>query len=138
LIAAERVAAKMGVSFNVTRWLEGADRARIFENHELLVMPSVWPEPWGMTGLEAASRGLPAVAYASGGIPEWLTPGVSGELAPTNPPTVSGLADALVRALSSREHHASLSRGAWEMAQAHPVSSHVATIDQVLQGALVA
>lgn len=136
LTAAERLASRLGVSLNLTRWLEGADRAQVFEEHELLVMPSLWPEPWGMAGLEAASRGVPAVAYASGGIPEWLTPGVSGELAPSNPPTVWGLADALVRALADREHHARLSRGAWEMAQGHLAATHVAKIDQVLRGVL--
>jgi glycosyltransferase involved in cell wall biosynthesis len=136
LAAAERLAAELGVSLNSTKWLEGEDRARVFEEHELLVMPSVWPEPWGMAGLEAATRGLPTAAYASGGIPEWLTPGVSGELAPANPPTVRGLSDALVRALADREHYARLSRGAWEMARRHATASHVATIESVLRRAL--
>ena len=66
---------------------------------EVLAVPSVWPEPFGLVGIEAGCVGLPAVAYEVGGIPDWLAPGESGESAPGERPTVAGLADALVRRL---------------------------------------
>ena len=38
-------------------------------------MPSLWPEPFGMMGIEAYARGRPVAAYAVGGIPEWIGDG---------------------------------------------------------------
>ncbi|MBI3759023.1 MAG: glycosyltransferase family 4 protein, partial [Deltaproteobacteria bacterium] len=53
----------------------------LFDASDLLVVPSLWPEPFGMVGPEAGMRGLPAAAFAVGGVPEWLTDGVNGALA---------------------------------------------------------
>ncbi|MBI2536918.1 MAG: glycosyltransferase family 4 protein, partial [Gemmatimonadetes bacterium] len=62
-------------------WIGGDRIAELFSGADLLVMPSLWPEPFGRTGLEAAAFGVPCVGYAVGGIPEWLTDGVNGHLA---------------------------------------------------------
>ncbi|HEY4439911.1 MAG TPA: glycosyltransferase family 4 protein [Candidatus Elarobacter sp.] len=37
-----------------------------------VAVPSLWPEPFGLVGIEAQARGRPAVAYRVGGIPEWI------------------------------------------------------------------
>jgi glycosyltransferase involved in cell wall biosynthesis len=55
----------------------------------------MWPEPFGLAGLEALVRGRPVVASATGGIPEWLRHGRSGLL------VAPGDHRALARALSS-------------------------------------
>lgn len=46
------------------------------------LMSSVWPEPFGLTGLEALRCGLPVVAFDAGGIGEWLRDGQDGFLVP--------------------------------------------------------
>ena len=62
-------------------WL-GADQLDAeMRSADVLAVPSVWPEPFGLVGLEAGCVGLPAVAFAVGGISGWLVPGMSGELA---------------------------------------------------------
>lgn len=38
-----------------------------------LVIPNLWPEPFGLVGLEAAQYGVPAVSFAVGGIPYALS-----------------------------------------------------------------
>ena len=42
-------------------------------NHlDLLLVPSVWPEPAGLVILEAFAAGVPVIAFRVGGIPEFL------------------------------------------------------------------
>ena len=45
------------------------------------VVPSVWPEPMGMVGLEFMWASLPVVAFDAGGISHWLKHGETGFLA---------------------------------------------------------
>ena len=46
----------------------------------LVAVPSLWPEPFGLMGIEAQARGRPVVAYDVGGISEWM--GAAGVLVP--------------------------------------------------------
>ena len=39
---------------------------------DAVAVPSLWPEPFGLIGIEAQARGRPAVAYRVGGIGEWI------------------------------------------------------------------
>jgi glycosyltransferase involved in cell wall biosynthesis len=89
------------------------------------VVPSLWPEPFGSVGPTAGSHGLPAAAFAVGGIPQWLVDGVTGHLAPGDPPTASGLARAIVQCLDDRAHHASLREGARQMAGTFTMKRHL-------------
>jgi glycosyltransferase involved in cell wall biosynthesis len=41
-------------------------------------MPSLWPEPFGLVGIEAHAAGRPVVASATGGVADWLQDGISG------------------------------------------------------------
>lgn len=38
----------------------------------VVVVPSLWPETFGMVGSEALALGIPVVAYRGGGSPEWI------------------------------------------------------------------
>lgn len=49
----------------------------------VVVVPSRWPEPFGMVGIEAMARGRPVVAFNSGGISDWLNDGITGLLVPS-------------------------------------------------------
>ncbi|HLH05689.1 MAG TPA: glycosyltransferase family 4 protein [Terriglobales bacterium] len=97
----------------------------LFAETHLLVMPSVWPEPFGLSGLEAGLCGVPAVAFANGGIPEWLHEGENGHLAPATPPTSVGLADAIDRALSDSRHYLILRTKALARAREFSLSRHM-------------
>ena len=79
-------------------WLRRPGIQALMRDSDLLVTPSLWPEPFGRVGLEAATFNLPVVAYAVGGVGDWLTEGLNGCLAPGNPPDNHGLAAAIVRA----------------------------------------
>lgn len=67
-------------------------RERLLECYEaadIVVVPSVWPEPFGLVGIEAMAYGKPVVAFRSGAIPEWLAHGETGYLVDTG--SVDGL-----------------------------------------------
>ena len=53
-----------------------------YEQASLSVVSSVWPEPFGATGLEAMRHGLPVIGFDAGGIKEWLLDGENGFLVP--------------------------------------------------------
>lgn len=65
-----------------TGWLSEAEHGGWLARAALVAVPSMWPEPFGIVGLEAMDAAKPVVAFASGGIPEWLTDGETGKLVP--------------------------------------------------------
>jgi glycosyltransferase involved in cell wall biosynthesis len=95
----------------------------------------VWPEPFGLTGLEAASMGVPAVAFDVGGIREWLTDGDNGLLAPGSPPDASALADAITRAILDPSVLARLSSGARRRAAELTLDRHLDRLEPILLSA---
>lgn len=128
----EELARRLGLAAEFAGWIDSPARSLRMRQADLLAVPSLWPEPFGMVGVEAGHYGVPAVGFAVGGIPDWLVPGQTGELAPANPPTSEGLAQAIVRALAHPDHYRKLSSGAWEMAQQFSLQRHLAELERIL------
>ncbi len=105
----------------------------LFSRSHLFVMPSVWPEPFGLSGIEAGCYAVPAVAFATGGIPEWLHEAENGHLAPTDPPTAKNLAAAITSALSDRKHYLRLRANALVRAREFNLSRHMDSLLNVFQ-----
>ncbi len=114
-----------GIRTEFPGWVGQMDMLRLMDSSHLLVVPSVWPEPFGLIGPEAGARGLPAAAFAVGGIPEWLSDGVNGHLAPGDPPTAAGLAASIVKCLEDPSKYVSLRHGAIASSQRFNLQSHI-------------
>lgn len=112
-------------------WMNSERIAELQRSSDLLVFPSLWPEPFGKVGPESGLKGLPAAAFSVGGIREWLHPGINGYLAPSNPPTARGLADAIVRCLQDPAEHQRLRAGALAVAQRFDLDRHVTQLSQL-------
>lgn len=126
---ADRLAAQLpGISIRFPGWLDDEQLAQEIARTDLLVMPSLWPEPFGMIGVEAASACIPSVAFDVGGISEWLLDGVSGVMADADPPTPAKLAAAIVKCLSDEDLYLRLSSGALENSRRFDTDAHVAAL----------
>lgn len=125
-----------GVHIEFVEWVDNSRRDLLLADCDLLVMPSLWPEPFGGVGPEAGLRGIPATAFAVGGIPDWLIDGVNGYLAPGNPPTAEGLAEAIIKCLRCRDTYALLRRGAIEKAQRFTLANHLDALLKIFENAL--
>ncbi len=82
LEAMRKLARKLGVQERVrfTGWLAPEELARELAEASVVAMPSLWPEPFGLVGIEAHAAGRPVIASATGGVRDWLKDGVSGLL----------------------------------------------------------
>lgn len=87
----------------------------IYDRARVVVVPSRWPEPFGMVGIEAMRRRRIVVAANHGGIPEWLSDGVTGEA--FEPCSVADMVRAL-RLASRHPRHEALVAAAAERANA--------------------
>jgi len=135
-MAREIAAADHDVSIVFAGWCDEARLGTLMRESRLLVVPSVWPEPFGSVGMAAARHGVPAAAFAVGGIPQWLHEGVNGHLASGSPPTSAGLADAIVKCLDDSRHYEELSLGARRMAATFTMERHLPELVRILERAI--
>jgi glycosyltransferase involved in cell wall biosynthesis len=119
-----------------TGWLSDAGCVASLDDAHLLLVPSCWPEPFGMVGVEAALRGVPAVAFAVGGIPEWLTDGVNGKLVSADPPDAVRFADAIVACLADGPGFERMRERSRDLARRFSVDAHVTKLDALLREAV--
>lgn len=78
-------------------WVRRETLDQQYTHLRLGVVPGMWPEPLGLTGIEFLQRGIPVVAYDVGGTRDWLADGRNGILVPQG--DVVGLATAIDRLL---------------------------------------
>jgi len=97
----QSLARELGVSEKVrlVGWLNNSEMAANLQACACVAIPSLWPEPFGRIGAEAFIHGRPVVAFAVGGIPDWLEDGVSGYLVPVG--DVGGLRQSIQSLLDS-------------------------------------
>lgn len=118
-----------GVLMCLHGWQTMLQRDALLKSADLLAVPSLWPEPFGLVGLEAARFGVPAVAFASGGVAEWLHHNVNGLLAVER--TSMGLGEAISAALESEVTYRRLSAGALAATVGATPDAHVAKLERL-------
>lgn len=130
-----RLAASLGVDADFPGWVEGDARADLLRSASLLAVPSVWPEPFGLVGLEAGVFGVPAIAFDVGGIGEWLSDGVNGILVPGDPPTAEAFASGLASAVRHPAALRAMRAGARRAAERMSLDRHLDALERVLSEA---
>lgn len=79
---ARSLAERLGLSSAIEFHGWQRDVEPFYRRTSLLVVPSRLAEPFGIVGIEAMAHARPVVAFAVGGIPDWLQDGVNGFLVP--------------------------------------------------------
>lgn len=112
------LAARLGLKERVRfeGFCESAALDELYRWSRVVAVPSRWPEPFGLIGLEAMAHGRPVVAFDAGGIRDWLEHGRTGLLVPAG--ETQALARALERLLADDELAARLGHGGWELSRA--------------------
>jgi len=80
LAAMRRLARRLGIDRRVVfrGWLGADALAQELADASVVVLPSRWPEPFGLVGIEALAAGRPVIASLTGGVRDWLAHGVNG------------------------------------------------------------
>jgi glycosyltransferase involved in cell wall biosynthesis len=98
---------------------EGEELARRLNESEVMVIPSLWKEPFGVVALEGIASGCVLVASEGGGLADAV--GACGVLVPNG--DVAALADALEKVLTSSEVRARCRAAADEHLERHRAES---------------
>ncbi len=127
------LARDLGIGDRVTfaGWLGRDAVAEQLDTCACVVVPSLWPEPFGRTGPETFAHGKPVVAYDVGGIASWLEHGRNGLLVP--PGNVSMLGNSISALLEHPELRDEMGERAREMVMERwSRNAHVAQLDAIL------
>ncbi len=118
-------------------WI-GRDRiGEFYGASSVVVVPSRWPEPFGMVGIEAMSLGRPVIAFGVGGIPDWLEHEKTGLV--VGEQDVEGLARALDRVLSDPSLASALGgRGRSTALSRYGFDAYLSSLEEVLMGSSAA
>ncbi|BDD10056.1 hypothetical protein FUAX_24880 [Fulvitalea axinellae] len=66
----------VGQFVNFSGWKTQKDVLAAMLQADIVLVPSIYPEAFGIVGLEAMAKGQPVVGFDVGGISQWLTPKV--------------------------------------------------------------
>jgi glycosyltransferase involved in cell wall biosynthesis len=98
------------------------------------VVPSVWPEPFGLVAAEAMAAGKPVVASAVGGLAEVVQDGITGIHVP--PGDVATLRNELERIVADAPLRARLGAAGRERARLYSLDTAAAAWEQVFSDVL--
>jgi glycosyltransferase involved in cell wall biosynthesis len=100
----------------------------------LAVVPSIWPEPFGLVALEAAAAGKPVVAAGIGGLRDVVVPGQTGLL--VAPGDAEALRAALARLIADPGLRSRLGAAAAERAESFGAAAVVPAFERAYRAAI--
>jgi glycosyltransferase involved in cell wall biosynthesis len=98
----EKYAFKLGIANDVNFYdrLPKSEYYKLICSSTVVVVPSIWAEPFGIVALEANYLGVPVIASRIGGLSEIILNGVTGLL--VNPADPEALAKSIIQILTKR------------------------------------
>ena len=134
----ERTALEAMAPANV-RFLGFLDRPAVrsaMANAQVLVVPSIWYEMFGLVAIEAMALGTPVVAFDIGALSEIVLDHVNGRL--VQPGRVDELIKVLHEFFAATDRHVSLSAGARHTyVKRYSPTSNLEMLEEIYNGALL-
>jgi glycosyltransferase involved in cell wall biosynthesis len=82
-------------------WLPRNDLIKLIQQSYLVIIPSLWEEPFGIVAIESMAAGKPVITYDTGGLSEVIINGVTGFTIPRG--NIKGLINATRYLLKNEE-----------------------------------
>lgn len=115
-------------------WVANDAVGAYYQRARVVAVPSAWPEPFGLVGLEAMRYGRPVAAFAVGGIPDWLVHEETGLLSPEQ--DVADYAISLERLLTDNALATRLGAGGANRVREHfSFANYIEALEGHLSGA---
>lgn len=127
----EKQAIESGLSQKVSfcGWVPRDQLSTHYQNCLFTIVPSRWPEPFGMVGLEAMTYGRAVIGFAVGGIPDWLENEKTGLTAEAQ--NVQQLSSAIHRLANNPELAIKLGKAGRErLKEKFDFSDHLSKLEQ--------
>ena len=108
----------------------------LFKKCVFLAVPSIWPEPFCISGIEAAFFGKPAVAFNVGGISDWLIDAETGFL--VEPYKKKEMAEKIVDLISDPGKTLEMGKKAQKMCfEKYNPQKHIERLLSIFEGAKI-
>jgi glycosyltransferase involved in cell wall biosynthesis len=108
----QRITPEARPHVDITDSVSREDLIRMYQSADVLVLPSIYPEGFGIPIVEAAACQVPAVVTRRGGMPEVVEDGKTGLICEAA--NADLLADAILRLLTDESLRRSMGRAAFE------------------------
>jgi glycosyltransferase involved in cell wall biosynthesis len=110
-------------------FISEVEKQRLLMDVNLVVVPSLWPEPFPMIVLESFGSGTPVIASKIGGIQEVIEDGVNGRL--FEPGDSEELSKILAELAENEKGFRRLQRGVAESAYKYQIDRHVELLENI-------
>ncbi len=127
----EALTRKLGLATAVRFLGRRDDVPLLLAASEVVAVPSVAEEAFGLTALEGMAAGRPVVAFASGGLPELVRHGETGILVPKG--DVAGLARAILRLLTDAQLRCRLGAAGRRMAATFTTEARIDALSDIYE-----
>jgi glycosyltransferase involved in cell wall biosynthesis len=130
----QKRAKELGIKAEFTGKLKPEQVMEQYNKAQVLVMPSIWMEQFGMVGIEAMATGLPVVGSNIGGIPDWITDGETGYL--TMPKDSKDIAEKTTKILEDKNLWNEMSKNAVKKAERYNDEDFKADLENIYTEAI--
>jgi glycosyltransferase involved in cell wall biosynthesis len=136
LSEARNLSTRLGLHTKVSflGWCGREEIRDILREAQVVVVPSRWPEPFGLVGIEAMAQARPVIASRVGGIQEWLDDGETGLVVEAG--DERSLARAIDTLLADPDRASAMGREGWQRVGRFSPAAHLAGLDTVYEDAL--
>jgi glycosyltransferase involved in cell wall biosynthesis len=100
--------------FKFYGWLNREEINELMLKSYIVVFPSIYPEAFGIVGIEAMMRGKPVVGFDVGGVCTWLKDGITGFVAKVK--NSSDLSDKILKLIEDKKLYQDFSRKSRQIA----------------------